>query len=164
MQIAATPQPGAHGSLIDNENVYDATAVLASTVLSFDFGEQRVGIAVGEHLLASARPLTTIDNESNAARFELIAKLVKEWQPKLLVVGLPLSLDGSETDITQLCKKFARRLNGRFNIPVILIDERYSSVEASSQLSQSGIKGRAQKPMLDQVAAQTILQSYFDSL
>jgi putative Holliday junction resolvase len=164
MQATATQKPGTHGQLIDNENVYEASAVLASTVLGFDFGEQRVGIAVGEHLLASASPLLTIDNESNAARFELIAKLVKEWQPKLLVVGLPLSLDGTETEITQLCKKFARRLNGRFNIPVMLIDERYSSVEASSMLSQSGIKGRAQKATLDQVAAQTILQSYFDNL
>jgi putative Holliday junction resolvase len=80
------------------------------------------------------------------------------------VVGLPLSLDGSETEVTQLCKKFARRLNGRFNLPVIMIDERYSSTEASQLLNESGIKGRAQKAMLDQVAAQTILRSYFDSL
>lgn len=153
-----------HGQLIDNENVYDAKVVLASTALCFDFGEQRIGVAVGEHLLASANPLTTIDNESNEVRFEIITKLVKEWQPKLLIVGLPLSLDGAETNVTQLCKKFARRLNGRFNIPVMMIDERYSSVEASDMLNQSGIKGRAQKVMLDQVAAQTILQSYFDGI
>jgi putative holliday junction resolvase len=157
-------KPATHGQLIDNENVYDAKIVLASTVLCFDFGEQRVGVAVGEHVLASANPLVTIDNESNEVRFEAISKLVKEWQPKLLVVGLPLGLDGSETSITQLCKKFARRLNGRFNLPVMLIDERYSSAEASDLLNQSGIKGRAQKEMLDQVAAQTILQSYFDAL
>ncbi len=154
----------AHGQLIDNENVYDAKVVLASTVLCFDFGEQRIGVAVGEHLLATASPLVTVDNESNEIRFEAISKLVKEWQPKLLIVGLPLSLDGAETSVTQLCKKFARRLNGRFNLPVMLIDERYSSVEASDLLNQSGIKGRAQKEMLDQVAAQTILQSYFDGL
>ncbi len=154
----------AHGQLIDNENVYDAKAVLASTALCFDFGEQRIGVAVGEHLLATANPLVTIDNESNEIRFEAINKLVKEWQPKLLIVGLPLSLDGAETSVTQLCKKFARRLNGRFNLPVMLIDERYSSAEASDLLNQSGIKGRAQKEMLDQVAAQTILQSYFDGL
>lgn len=153
-----------HGQLIDNENVYEAKTVLASTVLCFDFGEQRIGVAVGEHLLASANPLVTINNESNEIRFEAISKLVKEWQPKLLIVGLPLSLDGAETSVTQLCKRFARRLNGRFNLPVMLIDERYSSVEASDLLNQSGIKGRAQKEMLDQVAAQTILQSYFNGL
>ena len=163
MSLDSHINPTGHGQLIDNENVYDAKIVLASTALCFDFGEQRIGIAVGEHLLASANPLTTIDNESNEVRFEIITKLVKEWQPKLLIVGLPLSLDGTETAITQLCKKFARRLNGRFNIPVMMIDERYSSVEASDMLNQTGVKGRAQKAMLDQVAAQTILQSYFDS-
>lgn len=150
--------------LIDNENVYLAEKVLSSTVLAFDFGEQRIGVAVGEHLLGTANPLTTIDNESNEIRFQQITELVKEWQPKLLVVGLPLNADGSEHGITQLCKKFARRLNGRFNLPVMLVDERYSSVEASSKLNEGGIKGRAQKTMLDQVAAQTILQSYFDSI
>ncbi len=164
MAGADTTKPATHGQLIDNENIYDAKTVLASTVLCFDFGEQRIGVAVGEHLLATANPLVTIANESNEVRFEAISELVKEWQPKLLIVGLPLSLDGAETSVTQLCKKFARRLNGRFNLPVIFIDERYSSVEASDLLSQSGIKGRAQKAMLDQVAAQTILQSYFDGL
>ncbi|MDD2934414.1 MAG: Holliday junction resolvase RuvX [Methylotenera sp.] len=150
--------------LIDNENVYEKSAVQSSTVLAFDFGERRIGVAVGEHLLTTANPLTTIDNESNEIRFQMISTLIKEWQPKLLVVGLPLNVDGTEHAVTQLCKKFARRLNGRFNLPVMLIDERYSSVEASSLLNQTGIKGRAQKAMLDQVAAQTILQSYFDSL
>jgi len=153
-----------HGQIIDNEKVYEAKKILVSTVLCFDFGEQRIGVAVGEHLLATANPLITINNESNDIRFEAISKLVKEWQPKLLIVGLPLSLDGAENSVTQLCKKFARRLNGRFNLPVMLIDERYSSVEASDKLNQTGIKGRAQKEKLDQVAAQTILQSYFDAL
>jgi len=150
--------------LIDNENVYDKSKVQSGTVLAFDFGERRIGIAVGEHLIHSANPLATIDSESNAVRFTAITQLVNEWQPTLLVVGLPLSLDGSETDMTQLCKKFARRLNGRFNLPVALVDERYSSAEASQLLNETGIKGRAQKAMLDQVAAQTILRSYFDGL
>jgi len=150
--------------LIDNENIYDKNLVQSGTVLAFDFGERRIGVAVGEHLIHSANPLVTIDNESNEVRFNTITALVNEWQPKLLVVGLPLSLDGRENEVTQLCKKFARRLNGRFNLPVILIDERYSSAEASQLLDQTGIKGRAQKAMLDQVAAQTILRSYFDSL
>ena len=161
--------PGNHKSidgylLIDNENVYTAETVLNSTVLAFDFGEKRIGVAVGEHLLTNANPLTTIDNESNEVRFQQIRALIHEWQPKLLIVGLPLSLDGTEHAVTQLCKKFAKRLNGRFNLPVLMIDERYSSVEASSLLNQRGIKGRAQKTILDQVAAQTILQSYFNGL
>jgi len=150
--------------LIDNENVYDKNQVQSGTVLAFDFGERRIGVAVGEHLIHSANPLVTIDSESNEVRFTAITQLVSEWRPTLLIVGLPLSLDGSETEVTQLCKKFARRLNGRFNLPVALIDERYSSAEASQLLNETGIRGRAQKAMLDQVAAQTILRSYFDSL
>lgn len=153
----------AHMQLIDNEKVYDQSIVQSATVLAFDFGERRIGIAVGEHLIGTASPLMTIDNESNEVRFQIITDLVHEWQPKLLVVGLPLSLDGTEHALTQLCKKFARRLNGRFNLPVMLVDERYSSAQASSLLNETGIKGRAQKAILDQVAAQTILQSYFDS-
>lgn len=153
-----------NGTLIDNENVYDANTVLKSTVLCFDFGEQRIGVAVGEHMLASANPLTTINSESNDVRFAVIGKLIEEWQPKLLVVGLPLNVDGSTHNTSQLCQKFARRLNGRFNLPVMLVDERYSSTEASEKLNDAGIKGRAQKEMLDQVAAQTILQSYFNSI
>jgi len=150
--------------IIDNENVYQTEKVLKGTVLAFDFGERRIGVAVGEHLIKSANPLITIDSESNEVRFMRITALIQEWQLVLLVVGLPLSLDGAETEMTQLCKKFARRLNGRFNLPVALIDERYSSAHASQLLNQTGIKGRAQKTMLDQVAAQTILQSYFDGL
>lgn len=153
-----------HMQLIDNESIYDESNVKSGTVLAFDFGERRIGIAVGEHLIGTASPLMTIDSESNDKRFQTITELVKEWQPKLFVVGLPLRLDGTEHETTQLCKKFARRLNGRFNIPVMLIDERYSSVEASRLLNETGIKGRSQKNMLDQVAAQTILQSYFDNI
>jgi len=150
--------------LIDNEKVYQEQKVRSGTVLAFDFGERRIGVAVGEHLIKSANPLITIDSESNEVRFARISELVHEWQPALLVVGLPLNLDGAETEMTQLCKKFARRLNGRFNLPIALIDERYSSAEASQLLNETGIKGRAQKTMLDQVAAQTILRSYFDAL
>ncbi len=149
---------------IDNEHIYDEKIVLKSTVLAFDFGEQRIGVAVGEHLIKSASPLSTIDNESNEIRFNAITQLIKEWQPKLLIVGLPLNLAGEETALCQLCRKFARRLNGRFNVPVLLIDERFSSAEASDLLNQQNIRGRDQKEILDAVAATTILQSYFNSL
>lgn len=150
--------------IIDNERVYDANKVKQGTVLAFDFGEQRIGIAVGEHLIKVASPLTQIDAESNEIRFNLITDLVKEWQPTLLVVGLPLNLDGEETPTCQLCRKFARRLNGRFNLPVILIDERFTSIAAEELLKEQGIRGRNQKEMLDQVAATAILQKYFESL
>lgn len=134
------------------------------TVLGFDFGEKRIGVAVGEHILGIAHPLTTIAAEANDERFSQIEKLIAEWRPALLVVGLALSLDGEEHGLTALCKKFARRLDGRFGLPVVLVDERLSSAEASQNLREMGIGGRRQKPMLDQVAAQRILQSYFDGL
>ena len=134
------------------------------TVLAFDFGERRIGVAMGEHFLKSAHPLTTIDTEITTLRFAKIEALIKEWQPKLLVVGLPLDEDGGTHKMTPLCKRFANRLNGRFALPVVLVDERYSSAEASQQLNQQNIKGRKQKPMLDAMAAQVILQSYFDNL
>lgn len=150
--------------MIDNERVYDESKVRQGTVLAFDFGEQRIGIAVGEHLIKVASPLMQIDEESNDIRFNIITSLVNEWRPSLLVVGLPLNLAGEETPICQLCRKFARRLNGRFNLPVVLIDERYSSAEAENLLAEQGIKGRSQKMMLDKMAAATILQQYFDQL
>lgn len=137
---------------------------VAGTVLSFDFGEKRIGVAVGETMLKLAHPLTTIHAEENAIKFAQIATLIQEWQPQLLIVGLPMYLDGEAHTLTQLAKKFAQRLEGRFNLPVIMIDERLSSAEAAQSLRDSGIYGQQQKAMIDQVAAQTILQSYFDSL
>jgi putative holliday junction resolvase len=137
---------------------------IEGSVLGFDFGEKRIGVALGEHLLGIAHPLTTIATEITNDRFRLIGELIAEWKPVTLVVGLPLSLDGEEHQLTQLCKRFARRLEGRFNLPVIMVDERLSSAEASQTLKGLGIGGRKQKPMIDQVAAQHILQSYFDGL
>jgi putative Holliday junction resolvase len=141
----------------------DTAPLLHGTLLGFDFGERRIGVAVGETLLGIAHPLQTIDSESNDVRFTIIAALIAEWKPTRLVVGLPTHMDGSEHALTLLCKKFARRLEGRFKLPVTLVDERLSSAEASQSLKEAGIGGRRQKPMLDQVAAQHILQSYFDS-
>lgn len=147
---------------INNDKTIQAT--FEGTVLAFDFGLKRIGVASGEHMLGIAHPLTTLNAESNDDRFNLIADLIKEWRPSTLVVGLPLSLDGNEHEVTLLCKKFARRMDGRFNLPIIMIDERLSSAEASQSLNENGIKGRKQKTMLDQIAAQLILQSYFDMI
>lgn len=136
---------------------------ITGTVLAFDFGEKRIGVAVGDTLLKLAHPLLTIEAEENAAKFGQIESLLQEWQPALLVVGLPMSLDGEAHTMTALAQKFAQRLEGRFNLPIVMVDERLSSAEAAQSLREAGVKGRAQKAMLDQVAAQTILQSYFDA-
>jgi putative holliday junction resolvase len=137
---------------------------ITGTVLAFDFGEKRIGVAVGESMLKVAHPLTTINAEQNEVKFAQIGELIKEWRACLLVVGLPMHMDGEPHLLTQLSKKFAQRLEGRFNLPVVMVDERLSSAEAAQNLSAAGVKGIKQKAMLDAVAAQTILQSYFDNL
>jgi len=134
----------------------------SGTVLAFDFGEKRIGVATGAANIRIAHPLETIYAESNDDRFARIATLLAEWQPTQLVVGLPTHMDGSEHELTKLARKFAQRLNGRFNLPVALVDERLSSAEAEDRLREAGITGRNQKAHVDAVAAQTILQSWFD--
>lgn len=140
----------------------DMTSTPSGTVLAFDFGTRRIGVAIGEYELQMAHPLTTIDQSMTGPRFEKIAELIEVWQPVLLVVGLSVHADGTEHEITRLCRRFARRLEGRFRIPVALADERYTTVIARSVLEEAGVTGKKQRPMLDQIAAQHILQTYFD--
>jgi putative holliday junction resolvase len=136
----------------------------SGTVLAFDFGEKRIGVATGAFEMRIAHPLETVTGNGNDERFQRIAALIDEWKPVQLVVGLPFHLDGTEHELTRLARKFSNRLNGRFNLPVALVDERLSSAEAGERLREAGITGRKQKPHLDEAAAQTILQSYFDNL
>jgi putative Holliday junction resolvase len=132
------------------------------TLLAFDFGTKRIGVAVGNTLLRRAKPLTTIADEKSDTRFAKIGALLKEWQPNALVVGLPSNDDGRPHELTSLCRRFANRLKGRFNLPTILLDERYTSLAASAQLNEEGVHGMKQKALIDQYAAQQILQAYFD--
>ncbi|MBE7423078.1 MAG: Holliday junction resolvase RuvX [Zoogloeaceae bacterium] len=136
---------------------------VSGTVLAFDFGLKRIGIAVGETLLGQARALTTIEFESSEARFAAISRLIEEWRPALLVVGLPLSLDGEEHDMTLRCRRFANKLRGRFSLPVTLCDERLTSAAAETELREAGIDWRARRKRIDALAAQHILQDYFDA-
>jgi len=130
--------------------------------LGFDFGTKRIGVAMGNSLLCQARPLLTINEEKTDPRFARIAALLQEWQPAALVVGLPCHDDGTPHELTALCRRFANRLKGRFKLPVILVDERYTSLAAGEQLNRAGIYGLKQKAVIDQYAAQQILQAYFD--
>ncbi|HEU0186719.1 MAG TPA: Holliday junction resolvase RuvX [Gallionellaceae bacterium] len=139
-----------------------ATAIPQGTLLAFDFGTKRIGIAVGNSFAGTCQPLTTLHGEQNDQRFAAIGALVQEWQPVALVVGLPCNDDGTPHELTRLCTRFANRLKGRFKLPVVLVDERYTSATASMQLAEMGVRGIRQKPLLDQVAAQQILQAYFD--
>jgi putative Holliday junction resolvase len=132
------------------------------TILAFDFGEKRIGVAVGESLLRQAHPLTVINGESNADRFFAIAALINEWRPISLVVGLPLTLDGESHAMTARCIRFANQLRGRFGLAVDYADERLSSVEAEERLRASGHNAKNAKIHLDAVAAQVILQCHFE--
>ena len=133
------------------------------TVLAFDFGEKRIGVAVGEWSLLQAHPLTVIHGEANADRFAAITALITEWRPASLVVGLPLTLDGEAHAMTARCTRFANQLRGRFGLSVDYADERLSSIEAEERLRESGHNAKSAKAHLDAVAAQLILQCYFDS-
>lgn len=132
------------------------------TTLAFDFGEARIGVAEGDAEVGTAHPIATVTGEGNEAKFAAIDKLVREWQPRQLVVGLPVHADGSEHELTRLSRKFGRRLNGRFKLPVYWVDERMSSLYAESLLAEAQVFGRKQKAVLDQVAAQAILQGFFE--
>ena len=134
----------------------------AGTVLAFDFGEKFTGVAVGESSVGVAHPLGLIVAEKSAVRMDEAAGLVAEWKPEFLVVGLPLSMDGAEHELTRRCRRFARQLEARFRLPVKLVDERLSSAAAEDALRASGKGGRKHKLHTHQVSAQIILQSYFD--
>lgn len=133
------------------------------TVLAFDFGSKRIGVAIGETLLRRAGVLTTIEAETNEARFAAIARLIQEWRPALLVIGLPLTLDGAEHEMTVRCRRFANQLHGRFGLPVVLTDERLTSAVADAELREAGLGWRVRKGRVDALAAQHILQDYFDA-
>ena len=134
----------------------------AATVLAFDFGTRRTGVAIGNTLIRIARPLVAIAEEANAARFAAIAALIGEWQPVLLIVGRPVHADGTPHEMTARAERFARQLEGRFGLPVTRVDERYTSVGADAELAAAGVRGGDRKAARDKVAAQLILQSWFD--
>lgn len=132
------------------------------TVLAFDFGTRRIGVAVGNTLVRVAHPLATIDAERNDDRFAAIAALVVEWQPRQLVVGVPVHADGVEHEMTVRARRFARQLAGRFGLPVAEVDERHTTIEAEARLEADGRGGRHGRSQRDAVAAQLILQGWFD--
>jgi len=126
---------------------------MVDIVLGFDFGVKRIGIAMGNTLTGQAQPLRVIAAIDNATRFKLIGELIAEWSPARLVVGEPRHPDGAEHDMTLRSRRFANQLHGRFNLPVELVDERYSSVVINAKRGE----------VIDDKAAAIILQQYFDA-
>jgi len=122
------------------------------TILGFDFGLKRIGVAVGNSVIKQAQPLTIIKAATNDAKFAAITALMAEWQPACCVVGLPRHPDGTEHEMTLRCQRFANQLHGRFGVPTVLVDERYSSAVIPHQRGD----------LIDAQAAAIILQQYFD--
>ncbi len=138
---------------------------MAATVMAFDFGMKRIGVAVGDIELGIAHPVTTLKVETNVERLAAVGKLVAEWQPTQFVIGEAQHESPTNDEahpIAHLAKKFGNRLTEQYHLPITYVNEFLSSTEAASQLKAQGITGRAQKSQLDAVAAQIILQAYFD--
>jgi putative Holliday junction resolvase len=134
-----------------------------STILAFDFGTRKIGVAVGNTLIRIAHPLVTVDAATAPLRQEAIAQLIAQWQPAMLVVGRPVHADGTPHRMTAAADRFARELSSRFELPVVRADERYSTREATAALaSVAGTRRQTRKSARDAVAAQFILQSWFD--
>jgi putative Holliday junction resolvase len=131
------------------------------TVLAFDFGTRRTGVAVGNTFLRTAQPLTTIVAADDDVRLAAIAALIGQWRPDLLVVGVPIHADGTPHAMTARARHFAHQLEGRFGLPVEPADERYTTQDAQSALDAAHT-GRGGRALRDELAAQAILQGWFD--
>lgn len=126
------------------------------TVLGFDYGHKRIGVAVGQLLTRSATPLTRVDSRGNKPDWAAIARLIDEWKPDALVVGIPYHMDGSEQPTTAAARRFCRQLEGRHRLPVYTAEERLSSYVVESRLS--GATDSCAD--IDALAAQVILQDW----
>ena len=129
-------------------------------VLGFDYGEQRIGVATGQTITASASPLTTLNTINNKPDWASIEKLIQQWKPDALIVGLPFYLDGSISEMTERAEKFSRQLHGRFHLPVYTHNEALSSFEAEQFLQDK--KKQHNKQDIDKIAAAIIVQSWLE--
>ena len=134
----------------------------AHAYLGFDYGTKHLGIAVGGSASGRAEALATASVRQGIPDWPLLDRLIIEWKPTALIVGLPLNMDDSENAMTQAARKFGHRLQGRYNLPVHLVDERLTSVVAKNTLVESRTPWKQRKAKVDKLAAQTILQAYLD--
>lgn len=133
------------------------------TVLAFDFGLKRIGVAVGQSLTKSAKPLPLLLAQDGAPQWAKVQQLIDDWLPKKLVVGLPVHMDGSEQDLTKSARRFGNRLNGRFHLPIEWVDERLTSYEAELMLKDLNLFSTHEKISIDSVSAMIMLEQYFQN-
>jgi len=150
--------------LLSPQNHYSSLNQIEGNIIGFDFGQKRIGVAIGNNISKSAQALITIESASSNQKFEAIQKIMDEWQPVSIVVGVPFNVDGSEHKVTNLCKKFAKQLEQKYALPIHLIDERYTSIEAGYEIQNKKIDPKKKKLLIDQIAAKIILQSYLDQI
>ncbi|MAG67886.1 MULTISPECIES: Holliday junction resolvase RuvX [Pseudomonas] len=132
--------------------------------MAFDYGTRQIGVAIGQTLTGSAEPLTNLRARDGVPDWEQVAKLIREWEPNVLVVGLPLNMDGSASDMSERAARFARRLNGRFQLPVETVDERLSTFEAKQHLKDQGrTPSSYREDPVDSLAAALLLQTWLSS-
>jgi putative holliday junction resolvase len=130
-------------------------------LIGFDFGMKRIGVAIGQTITQTARPLDTIQAKDGNPNWNAVSKLIKKWQPDALVVGIPLNMDGTDQPISQNARFFAESLREHFNLPVHAIDERLTTKDARERLFIQGGFKALQDGQVDRVAAQLILQNWF---
>lgn len=134
----------------------------SGTILAFDFGLRRIGVAVGQAITASASPLAAVDNRDTGPDWTAIGQLVRDWQPARLVVGLPTNADGTDSGVTAAVRRFVDEL-ARFGLPVETVDERYSSLEARDRLVEQrkkGLRKRLRNEMVDTASAVVIAERW----
>jgi len=135
-----------------------------STVLIFDFGLKRTGVAVGNTIVGTASPEETLISVNAKPDWQGISRLIKKWAPTQLVVGMPKQLDGNDTEVSAPIEKFCNQLNGRYNLPVAQANEQYSSIEAGrrlKQVRQAGRKQKVRKEEVDRISAVIIFENWY---
>ncbi|MGV7960216.1 Holliday junction resolvase RuvX [Photorhabdus tasmaniensis] len=132
------------------------------TIMAFDFGTRSIGAAIGQEITGTARALTSFKATDGIPNWQQIEKLLKEWRPDLVIVGLPLNMDGTEQLVTAQARKFANRLHGRFGVQIELQDERLTTVEARAHLFDRGGYKALDKGKVDAASAVIILESWFE--
>ena len=128
--------------------------------MAFDFGLRQIGVAVGNCLLATTQPLDILRPREGQPDWTAVEKLIAEWQPDLLLVGDPLNMDGSDSQLGERARKFARRLHGRLGLQIVMVDERLSSFEAKQISREQGHRGDYHRQPVDSFAAELLLQSW----
>lgn len=134
----------------------------AGVYLGFDYGKRDTGVAVGSRHSRLAEPLAVLRAQGEQPDWAALDRLVREWRPEGLVVGLPLNMDGSENPMTRAARAFGTALSARYNLPVHWIDERLSSRVATDTLLEAGVPLKRHKKRIDKIAAQTILQAFLN--